>query len=215
MERTLGLLDEARADWGRAEDPAPRACEQGLAAVGVPDGMYPVSRTGSSYSRRCCSRSRRSPRRGRRTSRRAGTASRLRAQSASIAARVESTRAANVANRQGQVDVALFTQWVDAYAREEDELSAFYRKRFRPEFVPAFDAWVATRPRKNPDAPLSPFAMPEYVLAATMPEALSYFDAASGVLLESDRIEDSRQQLSRLGTSGIDAWLQLSQSSAA
>ena len=90
-----------------------------------------------------------------------------RAQSASIAARVESTRAANVANRQGQVDVALFTQWVDAYAREEDELSAFYRKRFRPEFVPAFDAWVATRPRKNPDAPLSPFAMPEYVLAAT------------------------------------------------
>ena len=62
-----------------------------------------------------------------------------RAQSASIAARVESTRAANVANRQGQVDVALFTQWVDAYAREEDELSAFYRKRFRPEFVPAFD----------------------------------------------------------------------------
>ena len=54
-------------------------------------------------------------------------------------AAVESTRAANVANRQGQVDVALFTQWVDAYAREEDELAAFYRKRFRPEFVPAFD----------------------------------------------------------------------------
>ena len=47
-----------------------------------------------------------------------------------------------------------------------------------------------------------------------MPEALSYFDPASGVL-ESDRIENSRQQLSRLGTSGIDAWLQLSQSSAA
>ena len=89
------------------------------------------------------------------------------AQSASIAARVESTRAANVANRQGQVDVALFTQWVDAYAREETELADFYRKRFRPEFVPAFDAWVATRPRKNPGAPLSPFAMPQYKLAAT------------------------------------------------
>ena len=37
-----------------------------------------------------------------------------RAQSASIAARVESTRQANVANRQAQIDVALFTQWVDA-----------------------------------------------------------------------------------------------------
>ena len=90
-----------------------------------------------------------------------------RAQSASIAARVESTRAANVANRQGQIDVALFTQWVNAYARDERELADFYDKRFRPEFRPAFEAWVATRPRKNPSAPLSPFAMPQYKLAAT------------------------------------------------
>jgi hypothetical protein len=88
-------------------------------------------------------------------------------QSASIAARVESTRAANVANRQAQIDVALFTQWVDAYARQETKLAGFYRKRFRPEFQPAFAAWVATRPRTNPDAPLSPFALPQYKLAAT------------------------------------------------
>jgi len=90
-----------------------------------------------------------------------------RAQSASVAARVESTRAANLGNRNAQIDVALFTQWVDAYARDETELSAFYRKRFREEFQPAFEAWVATRPRVNPDAPLSPFAMPEYKLAAS------------------------------------------------
>jgi len=110
-----------------------------------------------------------------------------RAQSASIAARVESTRAANVANRQGQVDVALFTQWVDAYAREQDELAAFYRKRFRPEFVPAFDAWIATRPRKNPDAPLSPFAMPEYKLAATtMADQLEAKAAAASVKAGTD-----------------------------
>jgi hypothetical protein len=89
------------------------------------------------------------------------------AQSASVAARVESTRAANVANRQGQIDVALFTQWVDAYARDETELAGFYRKRFRPEFKPAFAAWVATRPRTNPDAPLSPFALPQYKLEAS------------------------------------------------
>lgn len=89
-----------------------------------------------------------------------------RGQSASIATRVESTRAANVANRQGQIDVALFTQWVDAYARDETELAAFYRKRFRTEFRPAFEAWVKTKPRTNADAPLSPFAMPQYTLAA-------------------------------------------------
>jgi hypothetical protein len=89
------------------------------------------------------------------------------AQSASVAARVESTRQAGVANRQAQIDVALFTQWVDAYAQDATELAGFYRKRFREEFQPAFRAWVATRPRINPDAPLSPFAMPEYKLAAT------------------------------------------------
>jgi hypothetical protein len=89
------------------------------------------------------------------------------AQSASIAARVESTRAADVANRQAQIDVAIFTQWVDAYARDETELSDFYRKRFRDEFKPAFAAWVATKPRRNPNAPLSPFAMPQYRLAAS------------------------------------------------
>ena len=89
------------------------------------------------------------------------------AQSASIAARVESTRQADVANRQAQIDVALFTQWIDAYARNGTVAADFYRKRFRKEFRPAFEAWVATKPRKNPDAPLSPFAMPQYKLAAS------------------------------------------------
>ena len=89
------------------------------------------------------------------------------AQSASIAARVESARAADEADAQTQIDLALFTEWVDAYANEETELATFYRRRFRPEFQPAFEAWVATRPRVNRSAPLSPFAMPQYKLAAT------------------------------------------------
>ena len=88
------------------------------------------------------------------------------AQSASIATRAESTREASVANRQVQVDVALFIQWVNAFARGEGELTTFYRNRFRDEFVPAFEAWVATRPRENPKAPRSPFELPEYRLAA-------------------------------------------------
>jgi hypothetical protein len=105
-----------------------------------------------------------------------------RAQSASVAARVESTRAAGLANRNAQIDLALFTQWVDAYANDEIELTAFYRKRFREEFKPAFKAWVATRPRINRDAPLSPFAMPEYKLAATADaDALEAKAAAASV----------------------------------
>jgi hypothetical protein len=82
------------------------------------------------------------------------------------AMRIESTKAAGLADAQTQVDVATFTQWVDAYAQQQTELADFYYKRFRPEFKPAMDAWIATRPLLNPDAPLTPFVMPEYQLEA-------------------------------------------------
>ena len=83
------------------------------------------------------------------------------------ASRVESTRASNLANTQTGIDVATFSQWVDAYARHEPRLADFYRKRFRKEFQPAVAAWVATRPLSNANAPLTPFAMPSYRLEAT------------------------------------------------
>jgi hypothetical protein len=82
------------------------------------------------------------------------------------AARIESTRASGLADAQTQIDVATFTQWVNAYALEQTELADFYFRRFREEFKPALNAWVATRPLRNPDAPLTPFAMPQYQLAA-------------------------------------------------
>jgi hypothetical protein len=53
------------------------------------------------------------------------------------------------------------------FARNEAFLAEFYLKRFRKEFKPAVNAWLATRPRRNPSAPLTPCAMPEYRLAAT------------------------------------------------
>jgi hypothetical protein len=80
--------------------------------------------------------------------------------------RFEATRASDLANAQTEVDVATFIQWVDAYAQKEPELTSFYRTRFRDEFKPAFDAWVATKPLKTEDAPETPFAMPAYRLAA-------------------------------------------------
>jgi hypothetical protein len=83
------------------------------------------------------------------------------------ATRFQAARAADLANAQTEVDVATFTQWVDAYAQDQTKLADFYRARFREEFRPAVEAWIATRPLKNPDAPLTPFAMPEYKLAAS------------------------------------------------
>jgi hypothetical protein len=82
------------------------------------------------------------------------------------AARIESTRASSLADAQTQIDVATFTQWANAYALDETELADFYFRRFREEFKPAVNAWIATRPLRNADAPLTPFAMPEYRLAA-------------------------------------------------
>ena len=82
------------------------------------------------------------------------------------ASRVESTRASNLANAQSGIDVATFSQWVNAYARNETQLADFYFRRFRAEFKPAVDAWIATKPLKNPSAPLTPFAMPQYRLEA-------------------------------------------------
>jgi len=84
----------------------------------------------------------------------------------SNALRIESAKAAGLANSQTQIDVASFTQWVNAYSLKQTELADFYFKRFRPEFKPAVAAWIATRPLKNADAPPTPFAMPQYKLAA-------------------------------------------------
>jgi Na+-translocating ferredoxin:NAD+ oxidoreductase RnfD subunit len=82
------------------------------------------------------------------------------------ALRIESAKAAGLANTQTEIDVASFTQWVDAYTLGQNDLADFYFKRFRKEFRPAVDAWIATRPLKNANAPPTPFAMPQYKLAA-------------------------------------------------
>jgi hypothetical protein len=90
------------------------------------------------------------------------------ASSRTNAIRIDAARAQGLAQAETQVDVATFIQWVDAYAKKETALQDFYFKRFRVEFKPAVVAWIATKPLKNPDAPLTPFAMPQYKLAATV-----------------------------------------------
>jgi hypothetical protein len=88
------------------------------------------------------------------------------ASSRTNAIRIEAARAQGLGEAQREVDVATFTQWVNAYARKEALLVDFYFKRFREEFKPAVSAWLAERPLRNPNAQLTPFAMPQYRLAA-------------------------------------------------
>jgi hypothetical protein len=79
------------------------------------------------------------------------------------AARIQSSTAATKAGQQTQIDIATFIQWVDATQRGDAKLARFYRQRFRPEFRPAFDAWL-----KNPQAAPTPFGLPQYRLAETV-----------------------------------------------
>ena len=82
------------------------------------------------------------------------------------AIRIDAARAQGLSQAQSQVDVATFIAWADADRRGEAAVAAFYADRFRAEFRPAFDAWMATRPLTNPAAPPTPFAMPQYQLAS-------------------------------------------------
>lgn len=96
------------------------------------------------------------------------------------AARVESTRASTRAGQLTIIDADGFTSWVAAIAAEQragtvtlptdggiyqptpGTESGFLYERFREEFRIRVDAWLATRPLIDPDAPPNPFAMPEY-----------------------------------------------------
>jgi hypothetical protein len=82
-------------------------------------------------------------------------------------ARASATRvkAGQAATRAGQLridDLLYFNEWLDARRTGDRELADLYRRRFRAEFVPAFDAWLAQKPFTNPDAIAGPLYMPEY-----------------------------------------------------
>jgi hypothetical protein len=66
--------------------------------------------------------------------------------------------AAQLQNSQMAVrDVMLFSEYINARANSNDALSRFYADRFRGEAKTAFEAWMATRPFENPNAPAHPF----------------------------------------------------------
>lgn len=113
--------------------------------------------------------------------------------SRATAAHIASAEASTRAGQLTQIDVTTFGQWLQAYASGEQELADFYRQRFRDEFRPAFEAWIATNPRTNPGAPPTPFAMPQYRLAdadraaSLNVTAVASSRRAAGAIKRSDR----------------------------
>ena len=84
----------------------------------------------------------------------------------------------------------LFSQWLNARVSDTTQLTKVYKGRFRSEFKPAFEAWLATDPFNNPNAPPGPLYMPQYVnsedqaakkLAAEAEQLFAEGDAANQV----------------------------------
>jgi hypothetical protein len=62
-------------------------------------------------------------------------------------------------------DSSTFNAWFTAFTLDDAQKQAIAERRFRPEFKVAFDAWMATDPFRNPQAPPGPTYMPQYQLA--------------------------------------------------
>ncbi len=78
------------------------------------------------------------------------------------ALRVEANRADGEAAELRNFDSSTFEAWFAAYVADNQAAMRLAEHRFRPEFRVAFDAWRATNPETNPDAPRGPTYMPEY-----------------------------------------------------
>ena len=92
--------------------------------------------------------------------------------------RVESARFSTQAGQVALYDTGVFNQWLNAYSHGETKLTGLYEKRFRPEFRPAFQAWLATDPFNNPNAPPGPLLMPQYKLS--LAEKANQLEAEAG-----------------------------------
>ena len=89
------------------------------------------------------------------------TESRLELARASTA-RIEANRALGEANETRNFDSSTFDAWFTAYVVGNQQAMDIAEARFRPEFEVAFQAWLATNPETNPDAPPGPTYMDEY-----------------------------------------------------
>jgi hypothetical protein len=81
---------------------------------------------------------------------------------AASASRSKANRAELEAMELRNFDGSTFDAWFSACAAGDEKLMELAERRFRPEFRIAFDAWRATKPETNPDAPPGPTYMPEY-----------------------------------------------------
>jgi hypothetical protein len=109
------------------------------------------------------------------------------------ASRAESLRQSGIVNRQTMVDINLFVNYERALFAKDQGFAAFIAHRFPARLKTAVQAWLATNPLKNENAPTSPFVMQQYHLQAQdqaddlESQARSSFEAAVNANETGDR----------------------------
>jgi hypothetical protein len=110
-------------------------------------------------------------------------------------ARSLANRAATQAAQDRTQDLLNFNRWLEVETQGNTELAELYERRFREEFRPAFEAWLADDPLHNQDVIASPLREKAYVLAHEV---------------ESDRLErlgDRRFEQGKEATENADKYV--------
>jgi hypothetical protein len=80
---------------------------------------------------------------------------------AALEARADASQLTTIYTAEIQVDVQLWTLWLQQASQDNEDGMAFVQERFRDEFKPAFEAWSALAP-EGEAPPGTPFDRPEY-----------------------------------------------------
>ena len=76
--------------------------------------------------------------------------------------RALSNKAATRSGQEELYDTSTFSFWLQTKAQGDRQAAQLFERRFRPEYRPAFAAWLRTDPFRNPKAPAGPILMPQY-----------------------------------------------------
>ncbi len=76
--------------------------------------------------------------------------------------RVDAGVAATEGGEQRLQDTATLNTWISAKTTGDEEVAKLYVRRFSPEYIVAFYAWLKTAPLVDPNAPPGPTFMPQY-----------------------------------------------------
>jgi hypothetical protein len=76
--------------------------------------------------------------------------------------RITADQTATLGGQQRLYDISTFNSWAQAAWSGDHDLADLFERRFRPEYLVAFRAWMKLDPLHNRSAPPGPIFMPEY-----------------------------------------------------